>query len=276
MSDENLNLADVAENPASPAVNAHDLVVALDGFDGPIDLLLSLAREQKVDLSTISILALAEQYLDYINSARHLRLEIAADYLVMAAWLAYLKSRLLLPEPPEDEPNPADMAQALKFQLLRLEAMKKAAQELYDLPQLGYDFFIRGRPEPLKIEEQPVYYLPIYDLLSALGAPQRRRKPEQYNIQPTKLYSMEESLLRLRRMLGGGPEWDSLFSYLPNMKGHEGLQARSAIASTFAAMLELVKAGEVELQQSQTFSTIYLRTRDKEQISTTQSSGENS
>lgn len=246
---------------AEPAPAAHDLVVALEGYDGPIDLLLNLAREQKVDLSTISILALAEQYLDYINSARSLRLEIAADYLVMAAWLAYLKSRLLLPNVQEDEPNPAEMAEALKFQLMRLEAMQNAARNLYELPQLGTDFFARGVPEKMVVEEKPVYYLPLYDLLSALGAPQRRRKPDNYDIQPTKLYSMEESLLRLRRMLGGGPDWDSLFSFLPNMKGHEGLQARSAIASTFAAVLELVKEGQVELRQSQSFSTIYLRNR---------------
>ena len=256
------------------AMSGGDLVVALEGFDGPIDLLLNLAKEQKVDLSTISILALAEQYLDFINSARNLRLEIAADYLVMAAWLAYLKSRLLLPALPEDEPNPADMAEALKFQLLRLEAMQKAASQLFDLPQLGHDFFMRGNHDKMQVEEKPVYYLPIYDLLSALGAPQRRRKPESYDIKPTKLYSLEESLIRMRRMLGGMPNWDTLFSFLPNMKGHEGLQARSAIASTFAAVLEMVKAGEVELRQSQNFGTIYLRTRDgaSSEQSSTQSS----
>ena len=241
-----------------------DLVVALEGFDGPIDLLLNLAREQKVDLSKISILALAEQYLAYIQSARNLRLEIAADYLVMAAWLAFLKSRLLLPDLEEDEQNPADMAEALKFQLLRLEAMQKAAHKIFELPQQGCDFFLRGMPDKIEVEEKPVYYLPIYDLLSALGAPQRRRKPDSYGIKPTQLYSIEESILRLRRMLGGMPDWDTLFSFLPNMKGHEGLQARSAIASTFAAVLELVKAGELELRQSQTFSTIYLKTRKGE------------
>jgi len=262
MTETPTEMTDQAVESAVPMQpHADDLVVALEGFDGPIDLLLNLAREQKVDLATISILALAEQYLDYINNARHLRLEIAADYLVMAAWLAFLKSRLLLPEPPQDEPNAAEMAEALKFQLMRLEAMQKAAAQLYELPQLGCDFFLRGCPEKRPVEEKPVYFLPIYDLLSALGAPQRRRKPDSYDIKPTKLYSMEESLLRLRRMLGGGAEWDNLFAYLPNMKGHEGLQARSAIASTFAAMLELVKAGELEIRQSQTFSTIYLRGR---------------
>lgn len=254
-------VTDSVAQPQDIPPSAVDLVVNLEGFDGPIDLLLNLAREQKLDLSTISILALAEQYLDYINSARNLRLEIAADYLVMAAWLAYLKSRLLLPDLPQDEPNPADMAEALKFQLLRLEAMQKASASLFALPQLGHDFFLRGSADKISIEEKPVYYLPIYDLLAALGAPQRRRKPASFDIQPTRLYSMEESLLRMRRMLGGLPDWDTLFSYLPNMKGHEGLQARSAIASTFAAVLELVKEGEVELKQGQNFGAIYLRRR---------------
>jgi len=249
--------------------HSHDLVVALDGFDGPIDLLLNLARDQKVDLAKISILALAEQYLAYIQSARNLRLEIAADYLVMAAWLAYLKSRLLLPDVPEDEQNPADMAEALKFQLLRLEAMQKASHQLFDLPQLGHDFFMRGCPDKIEVEEQPVYYLPIYDLLAALGAPQRRRPPDHYGIKPTQLYTMEESVLRLRRMLGGMPDWDTLFSFLPNMRGHEGLQARSAIASTFAAMLELVKAGELEIRQTQTFATIFLKGRKQDTTDTT-------
>ncbi len=253
-----------------------DLVIALEGFDGPIDLLLTLAREQKVDLSTISILALAEQYLDYINSAKNLRLEIAADYLVMAAWLAYLKSRLLLPELPEDEPNPAELAEALKFQLLRLEAMQKASARLFDLPQLGTDIFMRGDPDRICVEEKPVYYLPIYDLLAALGAPQRRRKPDSYDIKPTRLYSLEESLLRMRRMLGGLPNWDTLFAFLPNMKGHEGLQARSAIASTFAAVLELVKAGEVELRQGQNFAPIYLRPRTEGQSDSTDQSRDGS
>ena len=255
--------------PLDAVLSGSDLVVALEGFDGPIDLLLNLAKEQKVDLSKISILALSEQYLAYIQSARNLKLEIAADYLVMAAWLAFLKSRLLLPDLEDDEQNPADMAEALKFQLLRLEAMQKASQQIFELPQQGCDFFLRGLPDKIEVEEKPVYYLPIYDLLSALGAPQRRRKPDSYGIKPTQLYSIEESILRLRRMLGGMPDWDTLFSFLPNMKGHEGLQARSAIASTFAAVLELVKAGELELRQSQTFSTIYLKTRKSEPEPTT-------
>ncbi len=249
------------DQPTNAPLQA-DLVVSLEGFDGPIDLLLNLAREQKVDLSKLSILALAEQYLAYITEARHLKLEIAADYLVMAAWLAYLKSRLLLPELPEDEPNPADMAEALKFQLLRLEAMQGAARQLLDLPQLDVDFFMRGTAEEREVSEKPIYYLKLYDLLTALGAPQRRRKPETYDIKPTRLYSIEDSLRRLRRLLGSLPEWGSLQGFLPSLENHEDpLEARSAVASTFSAVLEMVKEGELEVRQTETFAPIYLKRR---------------
>ncbi len=251
----------VAQSTLPEAQPHADLVVALDGFDGPIDLLLALAREQKVDLSRISILALAEQYLAFVASARQLRLEIAADYLVMAAWLAFLKSRLLLPEPPEEEANAADMAEALKFQLQRLEAMRQASQKIQELPQLGFDTLLRGEPEELEVEEKPVYYLPLYDLLTALGAPQRRRKPDNIHIRQTKLYSIDESLTRLRKMLGIMPDWTVLFRFLPD-KFEEPLEARSAVASMFVAMLEMVKAGELEYRQDGMFAPIYLRKRD--------------
>ena len=254
------------ETAGTPALVAGaDLVLALDGFEGPIDLLLNLAREQKVDLSTISILPLAEQYLTYIASARKLRLEIAADYLVMAAWLAFLKSRLLLPVPETavGEPDPAAMAEALKFQLLRLEAMQKAAKQVQELPQLGSEIFLRGLPEPVEIEEKPVYFLPIQDLLSALAAPMRRRKPEQYNIAPTRLYSMEESVERLRHLLGAVPSWSVLRSFMPATNDDTPpLERRSALASTFAATLEMVKNGEMEVRQDGTFAPIYIRRRE--------------
>lgn len=243
-----------------------DLVVALDGFEGPIDLLLTLAREQKVDLGKIAILPLAEQYLEFIASARKLRLEIAADYLVMAAWLAFLKSRLLLPEPEQaaqGEPDPAAMAEALKFQLQRLEAMQKAAQQIQGLPQLGADILLRGQPEEIEVEEKPVYFLPIQDLLSALAAPMRRKKPVAYNIAPTRLYSLEESVERLRDLLGVMPSWTVLQKFLPeDMSPEQVLEVRSAMASTFAATLELVKNGELELRQDGTCAPIYIRRRD--------------
>jgi segregation and condensation protein A len=243
-----------------------DLVVSLDGFEGPIDLLLSLAREQKVDLCKLAILPLAEQYLRYIAEAHRLRLEIAADYLVMAAWLAYLKSRLLLPEPqrPQDEDDPAAMSEALKFQLLRLEAMQKAARQIQDRPQLGSDIFLRGIPEPVEVEEKPVYFLPLQDLLVAIGAPSRRRKAPAYAIGRTRLYGLEESVARLRHLLGTMPSWSILQNYLPDIVGaEEALEVRSAIASTFAATLELAKSGEIELRQDGTFAPIYVRRREK-------------
>ncbi|MGE3624179.1 MAG: ScpA family protein [Bdellovibrionales bacterium] len=253
----------MSNTPAPAAPAAADLVLALDGFEGPIDMLLSLARDQKVDLGKISILALAEQYLTFIAQARRLRLEIAADYLVMAAWLAFLKSRLLLPEEKhEDEPDAAQMAEALKFQLQRLEAMQKASQQIQAQPQLGIDVFVRGRPEEIEVEEKPVYFLPLYDLLTAIAAPLRRRKPPTYNIAPTRLYSLEESTERLRHMLGVMPSWGSLASFLPEAMSANGLEQRSAVASTFAATLELVKNGELELRQDGTFAPIYLRKRE--------------
>ena len=257
--DTSLSNPEVA--PIDPEVA--DLVIALDGFEGPIDLLLTLAREQKLDLSSIPILPLAEQYLAFINQARKLRLEVAADYLVMAAWLAFLKSRLLLPEPPSNdaEPDPAQMADALRFQLLRLEAMQKAAQQIQQRLQLGVDIFLRGTPEPIKTEEKPVYYLPIQDLLAAIGAPLRRRKPASYAVNVTRLYSLEESVERLRHLMGVMPSWGALHAFLPVLGDDDRapLEVRSAIASTFAATLELVKNGELELRQDGTFAPIYVR-----------------
>lgn len=243
-----------------------DLVLALDGFDGPIDLLLSLARDQKVDLCKIAILPLAEQYLNYIAEARRLRLEIAADYLVMAAWLAYLKSRLLLPEPerPEEENDPIQMAEALKFQLLRLEAMQKAALQIQECPQLGSDIFLRGIPEPVEVEDKPIYYLPIQDLITALSAPSRRRKPETYSIARARLYGLQESVTRMRHLLGIMPSWSVLQKFLPDVvSAEEALEIRSAIASTFAASLELVKNGELEIRQDGVYAPIYIRRREE-------------
>lgn len=255
--DETVSTRDLIATPASA-----DLMLALDGFEGPIDLLLTLAREQKVDLAKIAILPLAEQYLAFITRARHLRLEIAADYLVMAAWLAFLKSRLLLPsETPAGEPDASQMAEALRFQLLRLEAMQKAAKLMQERPQLGVDVFLRGWPEEIEVEENPVYFLPVQDLLLALAAPLRRRKPEAYQIEPTRLYSMEESLESLRVRLGITPDWSVLQAFLPALDDVPPLEKRSALASAFAATLELVKNGEIELRQDGTHQPIYLRRR---------------
>jgi len=258
------DMSSTLPDSSAPAPAGADLVLSLDGFEGPIDLLLNLAREQKVDLAKIAILPLAEQYLAFIADARKLRLEVAADYLVMAAWLAFLKSRLLLPDtkPGAGEPDPAALAEALKFQLRRLEAMQQAAQGIQALPRLGCDIFLRGVPEKMEVEEKPVYYLPIQDLLLALSAPLRRKKPDSYNIAPVRLYSLEESVMRLKNLLGVMPDWSLLQQFLPtDVSPAEALVVRSAIASTFAATLELVKTGDLEMRQDGTCAAIYLRRR---------------
>jgi segregation and condensation protein A len=222
-------------------------------------MLLTLAREQKVDLTRISILKLADQYLAYIAAARRLRLEIAADYLVMAAWLAYLKSRLLLPQPQgPDEPTGEEMAAALAEQLRRLEAMQEAGTRLMARPLLGRDVFRRGAPEGLPRIIVPVWEASLYDLLKAYGEGRQRRETAILHIKPPELHSMDEALARLARMLGRIPEWRSLMSFLPPAPG-EGLVWRSAIASTFAASLELARSGKLQLRQDSAFGPIYLR-----------------
>jgi segregation and condensation protein A len=236
-----------------------ELVVDLEGYEGPIDMLLTLAREQKVDLTKISILALADQYLAYISAARRLRLEIAADYLVMAAWLAYLKSRLLLPEPaPADEPSGAELAAALTHQLQRLEAMQQAGARLMARPQLGRDIFARGAPEGLPRVLRPIYEATLYDLLKSYGDQRQRKEASVLHIEPPELFSMDDALQRLSRLLGRMPEWRTLMSFLPpGLRG--GIVERSAVAATFAASLELVRAGKLQLRQDSAFGPIYLR-----------------
>jgi segregation and condensation protein A len=236
-----------------------ELHLDLDGFEGPIDVLLTLARDQKVDLKKISILELADQYLAFVARARRLRLEIAADYLVMAAWLAYLKSRLLLPEPPADgEPSGAELAAALAFQLQRLEAMQKAGRDLMALPQYGRDFFGRGLPEPVQIIEKPVYKLALYDLLKAYGNYPGRRNEGLLQIAPMNLFSMDDALHRIGEMLGQVLDWTTLQAFLPPGL-QRGLPRRAALAATFAASLELARTGRIELRQEQLFGPIFMR-----------------
>ncbi|HVM86481.1 MAG TPA: ScpA family protein [Candidatus Binatia bacterium] len=241
------------------SANDDELVLDLDGFEGPIDALLTLARDQKVDLRKISILELADQYLAFIARARRLRLEIAADYLVMAAWLAYLKSRLLLPEPPSDgEPSGAELAAALAFQLQRLEAMQKAGKALMALPQFGIDFFSRGEPEPAKIIDVPIWDVTLFDLLKAYGTHPGRRREGLLRIAPLNLFSMDDALKRIGDMLGHALDWTVLRNFLPD--GMETpLQRRAALAATFAASLELARNGNIELRQEGEFGPIYVR-----------------
>jgi len=249
-----------AFDDAPPHVaNDDELVLDLDGFEGPIDALLTLARDQKVDLRKISILELADQYLAFIARARRLRLEIAADYLVMAAWLAYLKSRLLLPEPPADgEPSGADLAAALAFQLQRLEAMQEAGKKLMALPQFGRDFFARGAPEPVKIIDIPVWDVTLFDLLKAYGTHPGRRREGMLRIAPLNLFSMDDALKRIGDMLGHVLDWTVLRNFLPEGMDTP-LQRRAALAATFAATLELARDGRIELRQESVFGQIYLR-----------------
>lgn len=248
-----------AEPDAPEALDpAERLVLVLDGFEGPVDMLLGLAREQKVDLTKISILQLADQYLAFVAEARRLRLELAADYLVMAAWLAYLKSRLLLPEPDEEEPSGEQMAQALAFQLQRLEAMREVAGKLLERPRLGLDVFARGAPEDIDIRRKPVFEATLYDLLKAYGEHKRRRDASVLHMEPLRLYSIEDAVKRLSEVLGRMPDWATLASFLPDERGGP-LMGRSALAAHFAATLELAKAGAVELRQDGPFAPIWVR-----------------
>jgi segregation and condensation protein A len=250
---------DFSDTPL-PTVAEGELVVSLDGYEGPIDVLLTLARQQKVDLARISILQLADQYLVFIASARRLSLEIAADYLVMAAWLAFLKSRLLLPEPPADEaPSGAEMAEALTFQLRRLEAMKEAGARLMALPRLDRDVFERGAPDGVEVVRRYVHRVTLFELLRAYGDQQRRKvRAESFHIAPSEIYSMDDALHRLGQMLGQTMEWKTLMYFLPPGLMNE-LVRRSAVAATFAASLELARAGRIQLRQGQAFGPIYIR-----------------
>ena len=238
------------------------LFVNLDGFEGPIDLLLSLAREQKVDLMKISILPLAEQYLSFIETAQELNLEIAADYLVMAAWLAYLKSRLLLPEAePEADEEIIDMTDALRFQLLRLEAMQEAAKSLASLPKLGQARHARGEPEFFTTTEKPLWTAGLYDLLAVYGDLRSEETAQTLTIAATRLYSVQEASGRLKHLLKSSPGWTVLEQFLPGGL-HRPLDRRSAMASHFVASLERTKEGIVNLRQQSHYGPIYLRAKE--------------
>lgn len=249
------------EDSVSERLESEQLLLFLGDFDGPIDMLLSLARDQKVDLTKISILALANQYLEFIEKARALRLELAADYLVMAAWLAYLKSRILIPQEEKqvEEPSAQDLADALQFQLRRLEAMRKVANDLFHLPRLGYNVFSRGEPEGLKTNYIPRYEMTLYDLLKSYGDIKKRQQNAVYKLNPVKLFSLEEAIERMENMLGKVPkEWVSLFMFLPQGT-KEKIVRRSAVASTFGGALEMAKRGLIEIQQDKNYAPIYIR-----------------
>ena len=249
------------EDTREAAALGDEFVVDLDGYEGPIDVLLALARKQKVDLTKISILQLAEQYLAFITAARGLRIEIAAEYLVMAAWLAYLKSRLLLPdaEPEGDEPSGAELAEALTFQLRRLEAMQQAGLRIMAMPRLGREVFPRGAPEGIEIVKTSVFEVSLFDLLKAYGDSRRRVEGSHLRIEPSKLFNIADAIQRLSGLMGEMTDWRTLMSYLPHGLAADGLVYRSAVAATFAATLELARTGAVELRQTSSFGPIHVR-----------------
>lgn len=246
-------------NGAGPGAPGGDaLVVDLDGFEGPLDMLLTLARTQKVDLARISILALADQYLVFIAEARKLSLDLAADYLVMAAWLAYLKSRLLIPDiDDDDELSGPDLAAHLTFRLQRLEAMRKAAGTLMERDRLGRDTFRRGAPEGVRAIRHAIYDLSLFELLSGYANMARPGGHEPLVIDTANTYSMEEALNRIATALGVTGGWERLEKFLPPEIA-AGLGLRSAVASTFAAGLELARQGKVRMRQESAFGPIYL------------------
>ena len=253
-------MTDAFDEPDATAPADLALIVDVDGYEGPLDLLLALSRRQKVDLRRISVLQLADQYLRFVEAARALRLELAADYLVMAAWLAYLKSRLLLPPDPSDPgPSAEDMAAHLAFQLERLEAMREAAGRLMGRDRLGREFFARGAPETVSIDKQTRHTATLLDLVRAYARIRTRDQFRPYAFDRTDIYPLETALERLRGMIGTTPDWADLASFLPPGWRAAGARRRSATASTFAASLELAKQGQVELRQSETFAPIHLR-----------------
>ncbi len=256
----------------NPLDDADRLLLDIDGFEGPLDVLLELARSQKVDLTKISILQLARQYLGFVERAKALNLELAAEYLVMAAWLAYLKSRLLLPhEENTEEPSAEEMAEALQFQLIRLEAMRDAADRLMERPQLGQSVFARGMPEGLGTSIHNQWDVSLFDMLQAYGDIKARIEGRNYELPVFRLMSTEDALERLSKMLGSLPRkglnsvWATLDSFIPEgMK--DKLYIRSALASTFTAGLELAKQGHLEMKQDGAFKPIYMRALQVDQI----------
>ncbi len=242
---------------------AEAFVIDVEGYEGPLDLLLSMARTQKVDLRKISILDLSRQYLAFVEEAKALRLELAADYLVMAAWLAFLKSRLLLPpDPTEEGPSGEDLAAHLAFQLERLQAMRDCAAKLMARDQKGRDFFVRGVPEHMERVRKVKYTATLIDLMQGYARIRTKDEFRPFVMDREKVFTMEMALDRMRGMIGFSGQWTDILSYLPEGWDDDPVKWRSATAATFAASLELVKEGKAEIQQSETFAPIQIRRRE--------------
>ena len=251
-----MDFDDSFELETAPA-EADRLTLDLDGWEGPLDLLLTLARTQKVDLAKISILALVEQYLAFIADAKKLKLEIAADYLVMAAWLAYLKSCLLLPKDPNVDPSPEELAMRLQLRLQRLHAMREAGARLIGRDRVGRDVFMRSAPEGLKVIRRSAWQADLYDLISAYGIVRARTEPSVHVIARRPVMTLDEAIHRLERMIGAKMDWTALESFLPETQDREF--RKSALASSFVATLELARLGKVALQQEGNFTPLYVR-----------------
>jgi len=240
-----------------PVRQSGELTLNLDGWEGPLDLLLSLARAQKVDLVQISILQLVEQYLTYLNEARALKLEIAADYLVMAAWLAYLKSCLLLPKDPEQDPSPEEIALRLQMRLQRLDAMREAGARLLGRDRIGRDVFLRGAPEGLRLIRKAAWQVRDFDLFAAYGVVRARTQPAMHVVHARAVMTLEEAIERVGRMIGAALDWTFLETFLPSSQDPQF--RRSALASSFVAALELARRGRLDIAQDEPFAPIKLR-----------------
>ncbi|HEV7344226.1 MAG TPA: ScpA family protein [Devosia sp.] len=248
------------DTPAEPA-GEEVMYVDVGGYEGPLDLLLDLARRQKVDLAAISVLALAEQYLAFIETVREKRIEVAADYLVMAAWLAYLKSRLMVPQAPsDDEPSGEMLAAMLQFRLKRLEAMRRAVNLLMNRPRLGVQVHPRGMPEPVEIRRTSIWEASLYDLLSAYATQRQRGVTTDYAPIQRTVWSLQEARDILQRLIGDSLEWVALDSYLADYLGAPSERA-TIRASSFASSLELVRLGQIDLRQSEVFGPLFMRRR---------------
>jgi segregation and condensation protein A len=246
-----------AEFDGPPVRQSDELTLSLDGWEGPLDLLLTLARGQKVDLAQISILQLVEQYLAYLAEARALKLEIAADYLVMAAWLAYLKSCLLLPKDTTQDPSPEEVALRLQMRLQRLDAMREAGARLLGRDRLGRDVFGRGAPEGLRLVRKSMWQVRDFDLFAAYGVVRARTQPAMHVVHARSVMTLEEALERVGRMIGTALDWTFLESFLPATQDPQF--RRSALASSFVAMLELARRGRLEFAQDEAFAPIKLK-----------------
>ncbi|MCB2097722.1 MAG: segregation/condensation protein A [Parvularculaceae bacterium] len=271
MSEEAMMAADEAtsgEEPfdapvrhAPPQEDVDALIVNLDVYEGPLHVLLDLARTQKVDLRKISMIRLVDQYLDFVAAARAKSLELAADYLVMASWLTYLKSKILIPtvDDGSGEPTADEMAARLAFQLQRLEAMRKASETLFNLPQFGLQFFPRGLPEGVRVLKTPLWQAELFELLQAYARQRVAAVDRTYKIEAPKVFTIEDARARIQRMLGAIPEWTELTKVSPS-KGVDA-PAASVVASSFNAALEFAKNGALEIRQLAHFEPIYVRQR---------------